>query len=81
MTCIIIPFPAAKRIGKIRHTAQLLSERSGKGAEHYWRQVIGGMRSQMVTAQLDPDVIDAELLAFADQVIGTIHEMGCDRRA
>jgi hypothetical protein len=39
------------------------------------------MRSQMVTAQLEPDVIDAELRAFADQVFGAIHEMGYDRRA
>ena len=81
MTCTIIPFPAAKRTGKIRHTALLLSERSGKGAEHYWRQVISGMRSQMVAAQLEPEVIEAGLKAFADRVFGTMYEMGCDRRA
>jgi hypothetical protein len=81
MTCTIIPFPAARRIGKIRHTAELLAERSGKGAEHYWQQVIGGMRSQMTTAQLDAEVIDAELRAFADEVSAEIHAMGYDRRA
>jgi len=81
MTCTIIPFPAARRTGKIRHTAELLVERSGKGAAHYWQQVIGGMRSQMTAAQIAPDVIEAELQAFADQVFGKIHEMGYDRRA
>lgn len=81
MTCTIIPFPAARRIGKIRHTAELLAERSGKGAEHYWQQVIGGMRSQTTTAHLEPEVIDAELRAFTDQVFGAIHAMGYDRRA
>jgi hypothetical protein len=81
MTCTIIPFPAARRAGKIRHTAELLAERSGKGAEHYWQQVIGGMRSQMTTAQLDAEVIDAELRAFADEVSAEIHAMGYDRRA
>jgi hypothetical protein len=81
MTCAIIPFPAAKRVGKIRHTAELLAERSGKGAEHYWQQVIGGMRSQMTTAQLEPEVIDAELRVFADEVSAEIHAMGYDRRA
>jgi hypothetical protein len=80
MTCTIVPFPTARRVGKIRHTAELLSERSGKGADHYWQQVIKGMRSQMVAAQLDEETIDRELKAFADCVVGTIYQMG-DRRA
>jgi hypothetical protein len=41
----------------------------------------GVMRSQVITAQLEPDVVDAELRTFADRVFSAIHKMGHDRRA
>ncbi|MGI6854372.1 DUF6074 family protein [Mesorhizobium sp. 1B3] len=74
--CVVIPFPAAKRVGKIRRTAEVLAEKTGRGADHYWKQVLAGMRSQMVAASLAEEVIEAELRAFADQVFGRIFLYG-----
>lgn len=62
--CQVIAFPTTKRIGKIRRTAQILSEKSGKAADRYWQQVVGGMRSQMTTAGIPEGEIEAELRAF-----------------
>lgn len=70
--CTVIPFPTKQRIGKIRRAAEVLADRHGKGAEQYWRQVAGGMRSQMVAAGISPEMIDAQLRDFFDAVQ---HEM------
>ncbi|PAQ09541.1 DUF6074 family protein [Mesorhizobium temperatum] len=66
--CQIVPFPAKKRVGKIRRTAEVLGGRHGKGADHYWQQVITGMRSQMKKSGLPAAVIESELKGFADAV-------------
>ena len=71
-TCQIVPFPAGKRVGKIRRTVEILKERNGKGADHYWNQVVTGMRSQMTNAGLAEDLVEIELRAFADQVFARI---------
>ncbi len=70
--CIIVPFPAARRLGKIRRTAEILSERHGKGAEQYWKQVVGGLRSQMEKSGLAAEVIESELRDFAGQVFAMV---------
>ncbi|WP_353806194.1 DUF6074 family protein [Mesorhizobium sp.] len=46
------PFPTVRRVGKIRRTVEVLSDRTGKGGNQYWKQVIAGMRTQMVSAGL-----------------------------
>ncbi|MBZ9926807.1 DUF6074 family protein [Mesorhizobium sp. BR1-1-4] len=66
--CEVVPFPANRRTGKIRRTAEILGDRHGKGADRYWQQVIGGMRSQMEKAGLQSRVIETELQGFADAV-------------
>lgn len=66
--CEVIPFPAKKRVGKIRRTAEVLFNRSGRSAECYWRQVRDGMVSQMERAGLPPDVIDLEVRDFFNAV-------------
>lgn len=75
-SCEIIPFPTSRRVGKIRRTAQVLSEKNGKGADHYWRQVIDGMRSQMRAAGLPDEVIERELEDFASHVFSTVRQVG-----
>ncbi|TIM21269.1 MAG: hypothetical protein E5Y61_32430 [Mesorhizobium sp.] len=70
--CTVLPFPTVRRVGKIRRTVEVLSDRTGKGGNHYWKQVIAGMRTQMVSAGLADEVIDQELRAFADEVFGRI---------
>jgi hypothetical protein len=75
MTCTIVPFPTARRAGKIRHTAELLAARSGKGADHYWQQVIKGMRAQMIAAKLDERIIAQELAAFGECVESEIYRL------
>ncbi|CAI2932465.1 protein of unknown function [Aminobacter niigataensis] len=76
VSCEVIPFPTSRRVGKIRRTAQVLSEKTGKGADHYWRQVIEGMRSQMRAAALSDEVIDRELEDFASHVFSTVRQVG-----
>lgn len=71
--CKVIPFPAKKRVGKIRRTAEVLSGRSGKDAERYWQQVAGGMESQMRTAGIDECTIQSEISAFRDAVSRQMH--------
>ncbi|RWC76087.1 MAG: hypothetical protein EOS30_09850 [Mesorhizobium sp.] len=70
--CQIVPFPARMRIGKIRRTAEILGGRHGKGADRYWQQVIGGMRSQMEKASLPSALIESELQGFADAVFAQL---------
>ncbi|TPM33719.1 hypothetical protein FJ955_02975 [Mesorhizobium sp. B2-2-2] len=70
--CQIVPFPTKNRLGKIRRTAEILGGRHGKGADQYWQQVIGGMRSQMEKAGLPTSVIETELQGFADAVLARL---------
>lgn len=66
--CTVIPFPAKQRIGKIRRAAEVLADRQGKSADQYWRQVAGGMQSQMIAAGIPDEVIAAQLRDFLDAV-------------
>ncbi|WP_287229761.1 DUF6074 family protein [Mesorhizobium sp.] len=38
--CTVLPFPTVRRVGKIRRTVEVLSDRTGKGGNQYWKQVI-----------------------------------------
>ena len=60
----VIPFPAAKRAGKIQRVAEVLERKRGRDANHYWRQIAGGMQSQMEKAGIPPDTIADEMRAF-----------------
>tara|TARA_R110002020_G_scaffold36894_37_gene111039 strand:- start:1937 stop:2245 length:309 start_codon:yes stop_codon:yes gene_type:complete len=66
--CEVIPFPSAKRIGRIRKAVEVISTRKPKGAEAYWRQITEAMRRQMDAAGLDETTIEAEVSAFAAEV-------------
>lgn len=65
---MIIPFPASKRTGKIERTAAILATKKGKGADAYWKQVLGGLERQMRTAGIPKDIIEHELQAFIAEV-------------
>lgn len=78
--CTIIPFPAVKRVGKIRRTAEVLDGKTGRDADHYWRQIVGGLRSQMEKASLPADTIDAELRSFFDAVKEELHRRSTGHR-
>lgn len=75
---VIIPFPTVRRVGKIRRTVEVLTGKSGKDADRYWHQVIGGMRSQMKASGLPEDTVEQELYAFAAAVFGRVHRCGGD---
>ena len=70
--CEVIAFPARRRLGKIRRTAEVLSTRNGRGADRYWKQVIDLMRAQMTMCGLPSDVVERGLRAFADEVFARI---------
>jgi hypothetical protein len=71
----IILFPLTNRVGKVRHTAGLLSQKHGEDAVLYWRQVISANRKHLTRVGLTDDEIDAELRAFHDAVQGELVRM------
>jgi hypothetical protein len=71
----VILFPLTKRVGKIRHTAQKLSERHGDDATLYWKQVVAANRKHLERVGLSEGEIDAELRAFFDAVQAELNRM------
>lgn len=78
--CVVIPFPARLRVGKIRRAAEVLADRHGKSAEQYWRQVAGGMQNQMIAAGIPAEVINAEVSDFFDAVQAELVRMSTTER-
>jgi len=66
--CVVIPFPAANRIGRIRHVAQIVAKKRGNDADAYWRRIVKDMDRQMAKAGIDKARREAELRAFFDGV-------------
>ncbi|MBS7545719.1 DUF6074 family protein [Ancylobacter oerskovii] len=64
-SAIIIPFPAAKRTGRIQRVAEILSSQHTKrGVEAYWRRTVNDMRRSMEKAGLEPEIIAREVEDF-----------------
>lgn len=70
--CKVIPFPANRRVGKIKRTIEVLVSKTDRDADRYFRQIVAGMRSQMAAAGLPEDVIDAEVDAFRRAVFAKL---------
>jgi hypothetical protein len=68
----VIVFPLKRRLGKIRHTANLLLGKRGDDADLYWKQVIAANRKHLERVGLDENEIGAELQAFFDAVQGEL---------
>ena len=69
LPCRVIPFPASKRVGKIRRTAEVLSaRRTPTSADRYWQQVVATIERQMRAAGIDDEAVGHELQAFHDAV-------------
>ncbi|TPO02184.1 DUF6074 family protein [Mesorhizobium sp. B1-1-5] len=70
MSAIVIPFPAARRMGKIRRAAQELIKRAGerRQGDGYWRHVVRQMADGMAASGVDGDTIDRELNDFSRAV-------------
>jgi len=68
--CRVIPFPLAKRAGKIARVAAKLHERRGKDRawNAYWSQVVEAMALQMERIGLDNSTIIAEIDAFEEAI-------------
>lgn len=66
--CQVLLFPVTKRIGKIRHTAQLLAGKHGEDADLYWKQVTASMRRSLDRIGMHPDLVQDELRSFHDAV-------------
>ncbi|TIT64344.1 MAG: hypothetical protein E5W90_22860 [Mesorhizobium sp.] len=64
----VICFPMRRRLGKIRRTAELLSARRGRSADHYWRQTVAGIVGQLTRVGLTEVAIRQEVQAFSDAV-------------
>lgn len=66
--CMVIAFPMAKRVGKIRRVAEMLSAKRGAAATNYWKQTVATLGGQMQRAGFDRDTINRELRDFYDAV-------------
>lgn len=67
-TADVVPFPAAKRIGKIRRTAQLVVESTERAATAHWKRTISDMTRHLERAGIPSATIDAEIEAFKNAV-------------
>ncbi|MGA0565092.1 DUF6074 family protein [Ancylobacter sp. VNQ12] len=74
--CQVIPFPAAKRTGRIQRVAGFLSTQRGRGGEAYWQRITDDMHRQMTKAGIDPDTIARELEEFRRAVAGAMVQGG-----
>lgn len=66
--CVVIPFPARHRVGKVRHVSEVLYRKRGHDADAYWRRIVNDLRRQMERAGIPSDRIDAEARDFFDAV-------------
>lgn len=66
--CKVMLFPLTKRVGKVRHTAGMLSQKRGEDALLYWKQVIAANRKHLTRVGLDEASIQTELRSFHDAV-------------
>lgn len=76
----IIPFPTERRVGKVRHVAEILNHKHGTDATRYWRQIMAGLRGQLEKAGLDYETVNAELRAFHDAVQGELVRLSYQQR-
>lgn len=62
----VIPFPCARRVGKIRRVAEVLSQKSNspKDVSIYWKRILIDLERQMARAGVDPEQIEIELQEF-----------------
>lgn len=63
-TAQIVLFPMAKRVGKIRRAAEVLTGKSRDEAGAYWRQIVSTNRRQFDRLGISEHTGDAELRAF-----------------
>lgn len=68
----VIPFPVARRVGKIRRTAQLVDESTDKAARAHWNRTVDDLTRQMARAGIPPEHIEAELRAFSGAVLAEL---------
>ncbi|WLS07180.1 DUF6074 family protein [Shinella sumterensis] len=75
--CRVIPFPAAKQVGRIAHVAAKLYGRRGseRGWSHYWNQVVEPMVARMESAGLAHRTIIAEIAAFEAAVLAEVRRL------
>jgi hypothetical protein len=81
LPCKVILFPESRRVGKIRHTAEMLSQKHGNAAAAYWRQVVNGLAAQLDRGGASPGERDSELRTFFDCVQAELVRMSdCGRK-
>ena len=71
----VILFPLTKRVGKIRHTANMLSRKHGEDANLYWKQIVAGLRRQLERLDVSKAEADDEIKAFFDAVQTELRRM------
>lgn len=66
--CMVIAFPMAKRVGKVRRVAEVLAGKRGAAATNYWRRTVATLGGQMQRSGLCRETINRELREFHDAV-------------
>jgi hypothetical protein len=68
----VVAFPFAYRTAAVRRAADAVAERHGHAANVYWREMIAGVRAEMMAAGVREEAIDGELRAFSASVFEQI---------
>jgi hypothetical protein len=62
---VVIPFPMAKRTGKVRDVAsKLLSKTTDRAVDHYRRQVTEGILANLTSRHIPAQMHDQQIAAF-----------------
>lgn len=80
MTAMLIPFPADRLEGRVRHVAGVLRGKHGREADRYWRQTALAMRAAYERSGIDPSLIDIEIRSFAREVFARIPQRSSNPR-
>lgn len=64
----VIPFPLANDVRRVRRTAQVLSQKTGRDAEAYWARITDHLGNRLLKATVPEQTVKQELEAFTAAV-------------
>ena len=64
----VLLLPLTRRIGKVRHTAELMSRKHGEDGDLYSKQVLAGLRRHFDRLGVPAEEADPQIVAFFEAV-------------
>lgn len=66
--CEVLPFPAGRRMSKIRRVAEVIAAKSDRERDAYWKRSIADLARQLSNAGIERELVERELTGFRDAV-------------